>query len=363
MATDLPVPARVPLLVLGFLSLFAGVGAGLVRLGWDVPLPAALDPGLHGPLMIAGFFGTVISLERAVALASLWAYLGPLAAGLGGVAAALGAPALAPALLVTIASMVLVAGSIVVLARQPALHMACLALGAGCWLAGNLLWLAGLPLQAVVPWWIGFLVLTIAGERLELSRFLPPAPLARKLFIAIVAAVIAGAGLAIPAPRAGTMLLGAALLALAAWLLKQDIARRTVRQQGLTRFIAVCLLSGYFWLGLSGAIMVGAGGLVSGTAAYDAALHAVLLGFVFAMVFGHAPVIFPAVLKVAVPYSPAFYGALVVLHASLVVRLAGDFTASYAWRAAGGLLNALALALFILGTVVAVIRGARMRQE
>jgi hypothetical protein len=74
-------------------------------------------------------------------------------------------------------------------------------------------------------------------------------------------------------------------------------------------------------------------------------------------------VIFPAVLKVAVPYSPAFYGALVVLHASLVVRLAGDFTASYAWRAAGGLLNALALALFILGTVVAVIRGARMRQE
>jgi hypothetical protein len=363
MATDLPVPARVPLLVLGFLSLLAGVGAGLSRLGWDVPLPGTLDPGLHGPLMIAGFFGTVISLERAVALASLWAYLGPLAAGLGGVAAALGAPPPAPALLATVASTVLAAGTIVVLARQPALHMACLALGAGCWLAGNLLWLAGFPLHVVVSCWIGFLVLTIAGERLELSRFLPPAPLARKLFIAIVAAIIAGAGLATPAPRAGTLLLGAAHLALAAWLLKQDIARRTVRQQGLTRFIAVCLLSGYFWLGLAGAIMIGEGGLVSGTAAYDAALHAVLLGFVFAMVFGHAPVIFPAVLKVAVPYSPAFYGALVVLHASLVVRLAGDFMASYAWRAAGGMLNALALALFILGTVAAVVRSARMPQK
>jgi hypothetical protein len=29
-----------------------------------------------------------------------------------------------------------------------------------------------------------------------------------------------------------------------------DIARRTVRQSGVTRFIAVCLLSGYVWLGV-----------------------------------------------------------------------------------------------------------------
>ncbi|MCC6611272.1 MAG: hypothetical protein IT515_16570 [Burkholderiales bacterium] len=358
MPRDLPALARVPLLVLGFLSLAAGVDAGLLRLGWDVPLPASIDPGMHAALMIAGFFGTVISLERAVALACLWAYGAPLAAGIAGVAAAAGAPLPVVALLFVLASAVFATASLVVLVRQPALHMVCLALGAASWLAGNLLWLAGLPLIAVIPWWIAFLVLTIAGERLELSRFLPPAPLARRLFIAIAAAAIAGAGAAVGAPRAGTMLLGAALLALAAWLLKQDIARRTVRQQGLTRFIAVCLLSGYFWLGLAGAIVLAAGGLVPGTGAYDAAVHAVMLGFVFSMVFGHAPVIFPAVLKVAVPYSPTFYGALILLHASLVVRVAGDFAASYAWRATGGLLNALALVAFILGTVAAVIRGA-----
>ncbi|MCZ7563195.1 MAG: hypothetical protein M5U08_04740 [Burkholderiales bacterium] len=360
-AVDLPVAARVPLLVLGFLSLAAGVAAGLVRLGWDVPRPAALDPAAHGPLMIVGFFGTVISLERAVALARRWAYLGPLAAGLAGVGAAFGAPGTAAASAATLAGAVLAAGSLVVLARQPALHMACLALGAGCWLVGNVLWLAGQPVALAVPWWTGFLVLTIAGERLELTRFLPPAPRARALFLAIVATVIGGAALALPAPEAGTLVLGTALLALAAWLLKQDIARRTVRQRGLTRFIAVCLLSGYFWLGLAGAIIVAAGGLVPGTASYDAALHAVMLGFVFSMVFGHAPVIFPAVLKVAVPYTPAFYGALAVLHASLVVRLAGDLAASYAWRAAGGMLNALALALFIAGTAIAVARGGRGR--
>ncbi|MCL4802170.1 MAG: hypothetical protein KJ025_21435, partial [Burkholderiales bacterium] len=191
---DLPVPARVPLLVLGFVSLAAGVGAGLVRLGWNVPLPAALDPGAHGPLMIVGFFGTVISLERAVALARRWAYLGPLAAGLAGLAAALGAPAAVSAPAATLAGAVLAAASLVVLARQPALHMVCLALGAGYWLAGNVVWLAGQPVALAVPWWIGFVVLTIAGERLELPRFLPRAPLAGAVVVACVAGGSAGAG-------------------------------------------------------------------------------------------------------------------------------------------------------------------------
>ena len=58
---------------------------------------------------------------------------------------------------------------------------------------------------------------------------------------------------------AARMVFGAALLALALWLLRQDIARRTVKDTGLTRFIAVCLLSGYAWLALAGAIMLGGG--------------------------------------------------------------------------------------------------------
>ena len=42
----------------------------------------------------------------------------------------------------------------------------------------------------------------------------------------------------------GDRLFAAGLLAIAGWLLKQDIARRTVRGKGLTRYIAVCLLAG-----------------------------------------------------------------------------------------------------------------------
>ena len=42
--------------------------------------------------MIAAFFGTVISLERAVAVGFNWAYLAPLTAGLGGIALLAGLP-------------------------------------------------------------------------------------------------------------------------------------------------------------------------------------------------------------------------------------------------------------------------------
>jgi hypothetical protein len=346
---DIPPALRLPLLILAFASLIIGVGAGLLRLGWAVPLPAADLAAFHGPLMACGFFGTVIALERAVALARRWAYLGPLTTGVGGLSLILGAPLNAAQILLVLGSAVLFAGSISVFLRQRALFTFTLAAGAGCWLAGNLLWLGGFSVYEVVPWWAGFLVLTIAGERLELSRFLPPSPVAQRIFIAVLWGLTFGMAF-------HAHVFGAALLALALWLLRQDIARRTVRDKGLTRFIAVCLLSGYAWLALAGAIMLAAG-LVPGSAAYDAALHALMLGFVFSMVFGHAPVIFPAVLRVAVPYHPVFYAPLALLHLSLAARLAGDFAVQPDWRSMGGALNALALLAFILNTIAAVIRG------
>jgi len=192
---------------------------------------------------------------------------------------------------------------------------------------------------------------------LELSRLLPPSAIAVRMFGVILAAV--AIGLAGSRSTWGPPLLAAALVALALWLLKQDLARRTVRSSGLTRFIAVCLLSGYAWLAAGSAVMLFAGGLAPGTRAYDAALHALLLGFVFSMVFGHAPIIFPAVLRVKMPYHPTFYVPLVLLHASLAVRLAGDAIASFELIRAGAIGNAVALAAFILGAAGAVVRGRR----
>jgi hypothetical protein len=355
LAADIGVPGRVPLLLLAFASLFIGMWAGLARLGWS--LPTAGLAAMHGPLMVSGFFGTVISLERAVALRERWAYAAPLLSGLATLAAVATVPiAVAPAF-ATAGSAVMLAASAAVYRRQRELFTLTLALGAASWTAGNLVWLAGQPIYEVVPWWIAFLVLTIAGERLELSRLLPPSPVAKRVFAALIALLLGGVTVSHFTGPVGTVALGAALASLAAWLVRQDVARRTVKTDGLTRFIAVCLLSGYVWLAVSGASMLLSGGLGFGGAAYDAALHAVLLGFVFSMVFGHAPIILPAVLRVTVPYSPYFYAPLALLHASLLIRLAGDWMVFPGWRAWGGALNGLALLAFVLGTISAVIRG------
>ncbi len=356
LSDDLHPLQRAPLLALGFIGLFIGVGGGLARLGWSVPALAASASSLHGPLMVGGFLGVVIALERAVAIGRYWAYLGPLLAGLGGIAAVAGATPIAAWFLLA-GSIMLLAASIDVFRRQRAVFTFTLVLGAACWSVGNLLWAVGLPVHEIVTWWLAFLILTIAAERLELSRFLPPSPMAKWMFAMIL--VVLGAGLLGARLHWGPQVFAVGLLALSAWLLKHDIARRTVRSQGLTRFIAVCLLSGYVWLAIGGGVILAAGGLSPGSPSYDAAVHALALGFVFSMVFGHAPIIFPAVLRVAVPYHRTFYVPLVLLHVSLAVRLAGDAAGQYDWTRAGAMLNALALAGFVVSTATAVARARR----
>jgi hypothetical protein len=132
-------------------------------------------------------------------------------------------------------------------------------------------------------------------------------------------------------------------------LLRQDIARRTVRQDGLPRFIAICLLSGYLWLGVSGIFAVLFGGVMVGPI-YDAMLHALFLGFAVAMIFGHAPIIFPALLNRPVPFRQGFYVHLGLLHVSLLLRMGGDLAAWWPGRQWGGLFNAIAFLVFLANT-------------
>lgn len=358
----LPLPWRFPLLLIGMLSLLAAVSAGLLRAGWNFSSPLPLfSPsliGLHAPLMIGAFFGTVIGLERAVALGRGWGYLSPLAAGLGGLLLVAGAPLLIAMSMMAVGALILTLATVRAAQHQPSLHARILSLAAALAITAPLAWLAGQPVAAIAGW-MGFLVLTIAGERLELSRFMPPSPSARLVFVAVVALLVLGVVACWLSPE-GLRLIGVALVALAVWLLRQDVARRTVRQQGLTRFIAVCLLSGYAWLLFGGVLLAGqpAVGLLM-----DAAWHAVFVGFVLAMVFGHAPIIFPAVVRVALPYHTAFYLPLIVLHASLLLRVVGGLAGMGDVRALGAAGNALALALFILTMLSAAMRGRRERKR
>ena len=58
-------------------SLITGLWVGLARLGVAVPSGADTLAEFHGALMISGFLGTLISLERSVAIGRWWAYTAP----------------------------------------------------------------------------------------------------------------------------------------------------------------------------------------------------------------------------------------------------------------------------------------------
>lgn len=344
---------RFPLMLLGMISLIAGLWAGLLRLGWDLPTPQPFLPEGHGPFMVAGFLGVVIGLERAVALGHKWSYLVPFLNGVGGILVIVGFGS-AGAALMTLSAAVLIGVNAAIMRDQLTDFTIIMGIGSIALLMGNALWFLGEPVYTVVTWWSGFLVLTIVAERLELSRYLTPPAWAQWLFTAATAIFVLGMVWMSVDQDSGAPVAGLGLIALAAWLGRFDVARRTVKQPGLTRFVAVCLISGYFWLALGGVMMLFAPSWEPGYY-YDATLHSIFLGFVFSMIFGHAPIIAPAVLRVEVPYTPLFYIHLVLLHISLLARVGADHAGSDAGHMWGGLINEAALIFFIANTVRAAV--------
>ncbi len=350
---------RMPVMAIAILTLLAAVWGGLLRIGWHWLTPQPSLPLIHGPLIIGGFLGTLIGLEHAVALRRRWAWLAPLLSALGAVALILSGRAMPGALLLTLSSLALVLVFGAIIRQQPALFTAVLGLGTLAWLAGNLLWLAGRAIPLVAPWWSSFLVITIVGERLELSRMLRPTPWRIGTFLAALALLMSGLIVTMAAFDPGMRIVGAGQLALAAWLGRYDLARRTVRKEGLTRFIALALLLGYGWLAVGGLLALAWGGTLAGVA-YDAQLHSVLIGFVISMILGHAPIIFPAVLSLPMSWDRSTYLPLAVLHLSLLVRIVGDLIESLALRRWGGLFNAFAILLFLCNTVRLARRGRQL---
>ncbi len=201
-------------------------------------------------------------------------------------------------------------------------------------------------------------MLTIAGERLELTRFLPARRTAAPSFIAVSALILAGAVLAPIHEDFGHGLFAAGVLAMAAWLLAFDIARHNARQQGLTRFIAICLLSGYVWLAL-GALAALGGGLAPASPA--ARHHHARDRARLRILDGVRPRRdhLPRCAEGEDPLPPRLYVPLALLHASLTLRVAGSLLELPALRSWGGIANALALAVFIATMVASVIRGGR----
>lgn len=348
-----PKPYQPPLalrltLVIGLLvTLTLAIWAGLLRMGWALPALSSDMVMGHGSLMIAGVAGALIALERAVALQRRWVFLAPALSAAGAILLMLGAPAFLCAILFLMGSAVYAAASALMVKLLPERYVQVMGIGAVCLLIGNALRLASLPVPVSVAWWMSFLILTVAGERLELGRLAKLPRVADSLFWAAIGLLMLGCAVSVPAHDAGARVLGAGELALAAWLLRFDIARKTIQREGTPRFSAISLLAGYVWLGVSGLLHLAGGGALAGLL-YDAQLHALFVGFLFSMIFGHAPIIAPTLAGIWVSNVRRLYVPLGLLHLSLVLRVMGDLLPDGLLRQWGGMFNAVALFLFLV---------------
>ena len=308
------------LAVVALTGLAAGLSAGMARLGQLEPAADLADR--HAVFILCGFFGTLICLERAVAAGSIIAMAVPAASAAAGLL--LWFDPQAAGVLFVIAGAGLVGLAVQTALAVRSLFAIVLVAGALLWPTGTLLWLVDGGTTGAGYIWLGFLILTITAERIELSRLRRPSPTSQAVLAATL--LVFCLSLLGGEPLAGSSwLLALSLFALAVWLLANDIALITVHGRGLARFSAIALLGGYGWMVIAavGLLLLPPAGSSPG---HDLYLHAIGLGFVLSMVFANAPIILPAVTGVGVRYTPALYFPLALLHVATALRAASDLT-------------------------------------
>ncbi len=305
------------LLLFAFNNLILGLISGLGRMGWDVPIPEVYVH--HGAIMVGGFLGSLIALEKIIPLKNYGFLIGPLFSA-SSILVFIAGPFQYAVAMIILASLILVFVYATYLKKQYSLYLLLAMIGAICWLIGNvlLLWKYFYPL--VFPWWMGFLLFTIVSERLELTKFLPVSQMNKNSLIALLCVFIIG--ITLPFHGMGTYITGLSLIIISIWLMRYDVIRLTIRKSGLTRFTGIALTCGYVSLMLVGVFLF----ILRDTAfGYDIVVHTFFLGFIFSMIFAHGPIILPGVLGLTVkPYHPLFYIPLIILYASLIIRVATD---------------------------------------
>lgn len=346
-----------PLIVL---ALVMGIAGGWVRIGYlGMMIPGTAAN--HGVLMVGGFLGTLISLERSMVMKSKKWLLIPLTSGLSIPALLMvpGWPAFGHSLLLA-ASLGLMAIMYLQSLRHPVIYQYVMTMGVVLWMAGNFMLLYSGFVPAAVPWWIGFILFTIVGERLELSKFLPTPKWAKNGLLLLLALFFIG--IWIPFHRYGNILMGSSAILISYWLLHFDMAKIASKKADQFKYIGIGLRVGYVWLTLHGIVLCF---FESHALYYDLYIHTFFLGFTFSMIWAHAPIILPMVLDIRQnPYHPILWIGWTVFQFSLLVRILFSLIGLPEWRTFFGMINGWTiLGMFVLMAVITVIKLVLNQKE
>jgi hypothetical protein len=345
-----------PRLILPFLimSLLVGILGGWIRMGWGIEF--SQSAGHHGIIMTSCFLGGLITLERTITMKPRWWLVFPASLGTSIV--------FFLSDILPVAYSLIVFGSVGLVAlyiRQMLIHKEhywyLLLAGSLFWLIGNLKLVQSGFVPASSGWWIGFVLFTILGERLELSRFVPVPKWAKSVLWLLL--LLLAASFFIPFHGSGMLLSGSAISLITLWFLQFDIARKSVKKTGLFRYTGLSMIVGYGWL-VSHALLVLAS--VGHPLFYDLYLHTFFLGFTFSMIWAHAPIILPAVLKQKVKiYYPVLWVFWLLFQLSLIGRVIATYTVDFSLRKFFGLANGLSMVLMLVAIVIVLL--LRLRQQ
>ncbi|MEE8471550.1 MAG: hypothetical protein V3S82_00120 [Dehalococcoidia bacterium] len=354
-----------------------GVVLGALRLlssqGILSPTPLASLQSHHGALRVFGFLAPLLLTERylgavhfslnrsihALPFLAIGGGILKLLSWVTGVAAlnTLGS-------LAVVAAVVLYIYILYTVSKQSAqpLPFRFMILGALVLLAGALINIGRSPVvnPSFTLLLISFPILTILGERVELSRFLSP-EVYRRAGWGFWAAVAASALLVLRLTVIDSgylVVVWAVLLAVVAVpVLRPELTLIRLGKRGLHRYLGRHLIVAYGWFFLGLLVLVISG---EGYPLYDAATHALAIGFVFTMIMAHAPVIAPVILHRAAAEDKLSLYPLALLTAGTAMRVAG-----YPLNAVGvdipalvGL-SGLVILLAIITFVVMMVRSFR----
>ncbi len=309
---------RLPFMILAIINLFVGMLAGLIRIGWTFSVGSVAIH--HGAVMVGGFLGTLILLEKVIPLKKNILFVFPVMNALGLLIILPGFYQLGLSFLVTGATGLLIVFLLYYKKQPHDLSLILMIVGACCQITGHIMLITKQLYPMVFPWWMGFILFIIVGERVELSKFLPVTKQHKSILVGFVSLFLVG--LCLPFHGLGKYLSGVALILVAIWLMRHDVISIAIKKNGLTRFSGTALLIGCISLLFTGLFLIS---LPDIPFAYDAIVHTFFLGFAFNMIFAHGPIILPGVLGYNVkPYHPLLYVPLTSLGISLILRLLAD---------------------------------------
>jgi len=299
----------------------------------------------HPVIFISGFFGSLLSIERAIGLRKNFLFVIPVSLILGVL------------LLITFGNpYLLVASSLLfsipsIIVFRMGKHLFYFLFSSVLFFLGNLFFVSG-GMRSGALALAESLVFYVLAERIELARIIKLKVSDILLFVLAFFAVLVGAFLLYfneinsrffpSSDNFPFYLIGFADLYLGMWFLLKDVAKRVIKiSGGLSRYSALAILLGHFSLLLGGFFL-----FFGKWRFWGESIHFMTLGFTFSMVFGHAPLIFPQILKIKPFFSRALYFPLSLLHFSVFIRFLSAFFHNLKTLALS--LNSLSILIFFI---------------